>query len=86
VEIDHLLTAVRSARRTLNLPRYRPPRDSRLPADSSACRQRVCVVEWMDESTNVVNDEFMAMLSAVQTAGHVPADPSYMRPLVASTR
>jgi hypothetical protein len=40
--------------------------------------ERVCVVEWMDESTNAVNDEFMAMLSAVQTAGHVPAGPSYM--------
>lgn len=35
---------------------------------------------------HAANDEFMAMLSAVQTAGHVPADPSYMRPLVASTR
>lgn len=44
---------------------------------------RVCVVEWNDEATNLVTDEVLALLTDVKRAAHDHSDPSYLRPLVA---
>ncbi len=43
---------------------------------------RVCVVEWITESTSSITDEVVGMLSAAQTATKDRTDPSYSRPLV----
>jgi SnoaL-like domain len=48
--------------------------------------ERVCVVEWMNETTATTTSEFFAMLSPVQTATHDREDPSYLRPLMVSGR
>jgi hypothetical protein len=45
---------------------------------------RVCVVEWIAESTSLITDEVLAMLVDVKGATHDPSDPSYARPLTAT--
>jgi SnoaL-like domain len=45
---------------------------------------RVCVVEWITESTSSITEEVIGMLSEVQTPTKDRSDPSYARPLVVS--
>ena len=45
---------------------------------------RVCVVEWNAESTNLITDEVLALLTDVKGATHDRDDPSYTRPLTAT--
>jgi hypothetical protein len=45
---------------------------------------RVCIAEWNAESTSMITDEVLAMLTGVKGAAHDRSDPSYMRPLVAT--
>jgi hypothetical protein len=47
---------------------------------------RVCVVEWITESTSSITEEVIGMLSAVQVPTKDRSDPSYARPLVVSIR
>ena len=42
---------------------------------------RVCVVEWITESSSLITDDVIAMLSAVQAPTKDRSDPSYCRPL-----
>jgi hypothetical protein len=46
---------------------------------------RVCVVEWITESTSSITEEVIGMLSAVQTPTKDRSDPSYLRPLVVAS-
>lgn len=43
---------------------------------------RVCVVEWITESTSSITEEVIGMLSPLQTPTKDRTDPSYARPLV----
>jgi hypothetical protein len=45
---------------------------------------RVCVAEWITESTSSITEDIVGMLSAVQTPTRDRTDPSYARPLVVS--
>jgi hypothetical protein len=45
---------------------------------------RVCVVEWNAESTNLITDEVLALLTDIKSATHDRSDPSYTRPLTAT--
>jgi hypothetical protein len=45
---------------------------------------RVCVVEWITESTSSITEEVIGMLSPLQTPTKDRTDPSYARPLVVS--
>ena len=45
---------------------------------------RVCVAEWMTESTSQITDEVLAMLTDIKGADHGHSDPSYTRPLTAT--
>jgi hypothetical protein len=42
---------------------------------------RVCVVEWIQESSSLISDDVIALLSPVQTPTEDRSDPSYARPL-----
>jgi hypothetical protein len=42
---------------------------------------RVCVVEWIKESSSSISEDVIAMLSAAQTPTKDRSDPSYARPL-----
>lgn len=44
---------------------------------------RVCVVEWNAESSSLITDQVLAMLTDVKLAAHDRTDPSYARPLAA---
>jgi len=46
---------------------------------------RVCVVEWITESTSSITEDVIGMLSAVQTPTKDRSDPSYLRPLVVAS-
>lgn len=46
-----------------------------------AIAARVCVVEWITESTSAITDDVIGMLSAVQAPTKDRTDPSYLRPL-----
>lgn len=46
-----------------------------------AIAARVCVAEWITESTSSITDDVIGMLSAVQTPAKDRTDPSYLRPL-----
>jgi hypothetical protein len=46
---------------------------------------RVCVVEWITESTSSITEDVIGMLSAVQTPTKDRTDPSYARPLVVTS-
>jgi hypothetical protein len=46
---------------------------------------RVCVVEWITESTSSITEEIIGMLSAIQEPTKDRTDPSYARPLVATS-
>jgi hypothetical protein len=50
-----------------------------------AIAARVCVVEWITESTSTLTDEIVGMLAPVQSPTKDRSDPSYARPLVVST-
>ena len=43
---------------------------------------RVCVAEWIAESSSLITEDVVAMLSAVQTPTKDRSDPSYARPLM----
>lgn len=43
---------------------------------------RVCVAEWISESSSLITEDVIAMLTAVQTPTKDCSDPSYRRPLV----
>jgi hypothetical protein len=43
---------------------------------------RVCVVEWITETTSTITDDIVELLSAVQRPTKDRNDPSYARPLV----
>jgi hypothetical protein len=43
---------------------------------------RVCVAEWIAESSSLITEAVVAMLSAVQTPTKDRSDPSYARPLM----
>jgi SnoaL-like domain len=45
---------------------------------------RVCVVEWNAESTNLITEEVLALLTDIRGATHDRTDPSYTRPLTAT--
>ncbi|MEO3757261.1 nuclear transport factor 2 family protein [Mycobacterium sp. B14F4] len=45
---------------------------------------RVCIVEWNAESTSLITDEILAMLTDIKGAAHDRSDPSYLRPLIAT--
>ncbi len=45
---------------------------------------RVCVAEWIVDSTNLISQEVLAMLTGVRGAAHDRSDPSYIRPLKAT--
>jgi SnoaL-like domain len=45
---------------------------------------RVCVAEWIADSTNLISEEVLALLSGVKGAAHDHSDPSYLRPLRAA--
>jgi SnoaL-like protein len=42
---------------------------------------RVCVAEWIAESSSLITEDVIAMLSTVQTPTKDRSDPSYARPL-----
>ncbi|MDT5077992.1 MAG: hypothetical protein QOJ80_2629 [Mycobacterium sp.] len=46
---------------------------------------RVCVVEWITESTSSITEDVIGMLAPVQTPTKDRSDPSYLRPLVVSS-
>jgi hypothetical protein len=46
---------------------------------------RVCVVEWITESTSSITEDVIGMLTPVQTPTKDRFDPSYLRPLVVSS-
>lgn len=46
---------------------------------------RVCVVEWITESTSSITEDVIGILSAVQTPTKDRTDPSYARPLVVTS-
>ncbi|MCV7411033.1 aromatic-ring-hydroxylating dioxygenase [Mycobacterium florentinum] len=45
---------------------------------------RVCVAEWIADSTNLISDEVLALLTGIKGAAHDRSDPSYDRPLSAT--
>jgi hypothetical protein len=45
---------------------------------------RVCLVEFMEESQSLLTDEAIAMVPGARTPSHDTTDPSYARPLAAS--
>jgi hypothetical protein len=45
---------------------------------------RVCVAEWIADSTNLISEEVLALLADIKGAAHDRSDPSYLRPLRAS--
>jgi hypothetical protein len=45
---------------------------------------RECVVEWNAESTSLLSDEVLALLTDIKSATHDRNDPSYTRPLTAT--
>lgn len=47
-----------------------------------AIAARVCVVEWITESTSSITDDIVGMLSALQAPTKDRTDPSYRRPLM----
>jgi hypothetical protein len=47
-----------------------------------AITARVCVVEWITESTSSITEDVIGMLSALQKPTKDRTDPSYTRPLV----
>jgi hypothetical protein len=47
-----------------------------------AIAARVCVVEWITESTSLITEDVLAVLSAEQTPTKDRSDPSYARPLL----
>jgi hypothetical protein len=53
--------------------------------DRWAIVARVCVVEWITESTSSITEEVIGMLSAVQTPTKDPSDPSCLHPLVVAS-
>jgi hypothetical protein len=46
-----------------------------------AIAARVCIAEWMYETTSMVTEDLIGMLSAVQRPTKDRTDPSYLRPL-----
>lgn len=42
---------------------------------------RVCVVEWITESSSLITDDVIGMLTSVQAPTKDRTDPSYLRPL-----
>jgi hypothetical protein len=46
---------------------------------------KVCVVEWITESTSSITEDVIGMLAPVQTPTKDRSDPSYLRPLVVSS-
>ena len=47
---------------------------------------RVCLVEFMDESQSLLTEEAIAMVPGARVPRHDTADPSYDRPLAASRK
>jgi hypothetical protein len=45
---------------------------------------RVCVVEWNAESTSLITEEVLALLTNIKSATHDRSDPSHTRPLTAT--
>jgi hypothetical protein len=45
---------------------------------------RVCVAEWIADSTNLISEEVLALLADIKGAAHDRSDPSYLRPLRAN--
>jgi hypothetical protein len=46
-----------------------------------AIAARVCIAEWINESTSMITEDVIGMLSSVQTPTKDRTDPSYLRPL-----
>jgi hypothetical protein len=45
---------------------------------------RVCIAEWIADTTNQISDEVLALLTGVRGAARDRSDPSYLRPLTAT--
>jgi hypothetical protein len=52
--------------------------------DGLAIVDRICVVEFINESQSLLTDEAIAAVPGMRTPRHGPTDPSYDRPLAAS--